>query len=53
MTTSILDKAKDLIKAIEDNTNEVDTIPLQYIVEELEELKEWVKEGKLEERIIN
>lgn len=50
---SITDKAEALIEAIEINISADDTIPLQYINDELQELKEWVKDGKLEERITN
>lgn len=49
-TTSILDKVKELIVAIEINKRADSTIPLQYINKELKELKSWVKEGIIEKR---
>jgi hypothetical protein len=45
-TTSILDIAKNLIQAIEEAG--IDTENIRH---ELFDLKEWVREGKLEERI--
>ena len=55
---SILDIARKLIKAIDENTtsgqieenNFCAVIPKQYIADELEELREWVKNGTLEKR---
>jgi hypothetical protein len=44
--TSILDIARNLIQAIEEA--EIDTENIRH---ELYDLIEWVKEGKLEERI--
>jgi hypothetical protein len=46
MTTSILDIARNLIDAIEQAG--IDTESIRH---ELYDLKEWVKDGKLEERI--
>lgn len=46
ITTSILDIARNLIQAIEEANIDTDSIR-----HELYDLKEWVKEGKLEERI--
>jgi hypothetical protein len=45
-TTSILDIASNLIQAIEEAG--IDTENIRH---ELFDLKEWVREGKLEERI--
>lgn len=53
MTTSILDKARALIRAIEINKSADGTIDIRHIRENLKDLKQWVKEGKLEERITN
>ena len=44
--TSILDIAQNLIKAIEEAR--IDTESIRH---ELYDIKEWVREGKLEERI--
>ena len=53
MTISIIDIAKDLIKAIEENTD-YEAEDLKYrIKDELEELKKWTSEGLLETRITN
>ena len=57
-TESILDLARNLIKAIDDNTisgqienNEFcAVVPLQYINDELQILKEWVDGGIIEQR---
>jgi hypothetical protein len=45
-TTSILDIAQNLIQAIEEAG--IDTESIRH---ELYDIKEWVREGKLEERI--
>ena len=58
---SILDVAKDLIKAIDENTMSVQirendfgpAVPSQYIADELEELRDWVNKRTLEKRQTN